>query len=84
MAAKTTVAVMFGGCSPEHDVSWQSAAYVVAGLDRERHALVLIGIDRQGIWHLVNEDVLAAAGQARDERLRQGQRVMLAPGGGGG
>lgn len=83
MAAKTTVAVMFGGCSPEHDVSWQSAAYVVAGLDRERHALVLIGIDRQGIWHLVNEDVLAAAGQARDERLCQGQRVMLAPGGEG-
>ncbi|AFC86250.1 D-alanine--D-alanine ligase family protein [Frateuria aurantia] len=83
MAAKTTVAVMFGGCSPEHDVSWESAAYVVAGLDRERHALVLIGIDRQGIWHLVNEEVLGVADQARDEQLRQGQHVMLAPGGGG-
>ena len=49
---KIRVAVVFGGRSAEHEVSLQSARYVVASLDRTRYEPVLIGIDRAGRWFL--------------------------------
>jgi len=48
---KLRVAVLYGGRSSEHDVSLQSAACVLAALDRERFEPVPIAIDRDGTWH---------------------------------
>lgn len=48
---KLRVAVLFGGKSAEHEVSLQSAKNVIAAMDRERFEPVLIGIDKEGIWH---------------------------------
>ncbi|AZD62983.1 D-alanine--D-alanine ligase [Pseudomonas chlororaphis subsp. aurantiaca] len=42
----------FGGRSAEHEVSLQSARNIVDALDRERFEPVLIGIDKNGHWHL--------------------------------
>ncbi|HEY9594546.1 MAG TPA: D-alanine--D-alanine ligase family protein [Spirochaetia bacterium] len=47
-----TVCILYGGKSGEHEVSQRSAASVVRNLDAKRHAVVLIGIDKQGRWHL--------------------------------
>ncbi len=44
------IAVLFGGCSPEYEVSLQSAHAVITHLNRERYEPVLIGITRQGDW----------------------------------
>ncbi|MGD0724768.1 MAG: D-alanine--D-alanine ligase [Spirochaetia bacterium] len=52
MAKKIRVGVMFGGRSAEHEVSLQSAKNVLEALDREKYEPVLIGIDREGRWHL--------------------------------
>jgi D-alanine-D-alanine ligase len=49
---KIRVGVVFGGRSAEHEVSLQSAQNVLDALDREKYEPVLIGIDRQGRWHL--------------------------------
>jgi D-alanine-D-alanine ligase len=52
MARKIRVGVVFGGRSAEHEVSLQSAKNVLEALDREKYEPVLIGIDREGRWHL--------------------------------
>lgn len=49
---KLRVGVIFGGRSAEHEVSLQSAKNIVDALDRERFDPVLIGIDKEGRWHL--------------------------------
>ena len=40
---KKTVAVMFGGCSPEYGVSLQSAAAVLRYMDKGRYEPVMVG-----------------------------------------
>ncbi len=48
---KENIGVIFGGCSPEYDVSLHSAAAVIQNLDREKYNPVLIGITRKGDWY---------------------------------
>ncbi|AMS16052.1 MULTISPECIES: D-alanine--D-alanine ligase [Pseudomonas] len=50
--SKLRVGIIFGGRSAEHEVSLQSARNIVDALDRERFEPVLIGIDKNGHWHL--------------------------------
>lgn len=51
---KKTIAVIFGGCSTEYEVSLQSACSVLANLDAEKYEAVKIGITRQGDWYRYN------------------------------
>ena len=44
MNEKKTIAVVFGGCSPEYNVSLESAAGVLTHLDRDRFTPVPVGI----------------------------------------
>src|SRR5690625_3809894 len=53
---RTRVAVLCGGASAEHEVSLQSARNIVDALDRDRFDVVVIGIDKQGVWHQANPD----------------------------
>lgn len=41
---KKTVALLFGGCSPEYEVSLCSAAAVLRGLDPARYDVIPVGI----------------------------------------
>lgn len=47
---KKTVAVIFGGCSTEYDVSRDSACSVIGGLDPGKYDVVTLGITRRGEW----------------------------------
>ncbi|RMG79221.1 MAG: D-alanine--D-alanine ligase, partial [Chloroflexi bacterium] len=47
---KTTVGVIFGGRSVEHDVSVVTGHQVIRAFNRERFDIVPIYIDRQGNW----------------------------------
>ncbi len=49
---KLKIGIIFGGRSSEHEVSLQSAKSIVNALDRTKYEPVLIGIDKQGRWHL--------------------------------
>ncbi len=52
MNRKIRVGILFGGKSAEHEVSLQSAQNVLDAIDREKYEPVMIGIDKQGKWHL--------------------------------
>ena len=42
--AKLKVCVIFGGKSPEHDISLKSAKSVIGVMDKDKYDLSLIGI----------------------------------------
>jgi D-alanine--(R)-lactate ligase len=46
------VAIFFGGCSEEHDVSVKSAQEIAAHIDTDRYEPLYIGITRTGAWRL--------------------------------
>lgn len=54
---KKKIAILFGGCSTEHDVSLQSAYSVITHIDRDKYEPVLIGITRTGKWLLYEGNV---------------------------
>ncbi|MEO0341064.1 MAG: D-alanine--D-alanine ligase family protein, partial [Bacteroidota bacterium] len=55
---KKHIAIVFGGKSPEHEVSVRSAKTIISAIDRGLFDLTLLGIDRSGIWRrLENENI---------------------------
>src|SRR5207245_4022897 len=53
--AKRRVVIVFGGRSAEHEVSVASARSVAGALDPKRYEILLIGIDKRGRWHRMNQ-----------------------------
>lgn len=49
---KLSVCVLFGGMSPEHEVSLRSAEFVLSHLDPERYNVFPVGITKTGEWIL--------------------------------
>lgn len=47
---KLKVAILFGGCSEEHDVSIKSAKEIANHIDTEKYEPVYIGITKTGAW----------------------------------
>ena len=52
MEKKIKVCVIFGGTSPEHDISELSAFSVISNLNKDKYKLYLIGITKKGKWYL--------------------------------
>lgn len=82
---KKNISVLYGGRSGEHEVSLVSAASIVKNLDPLKYDVRLIGIDRNGVWYLQNDDELdrcrsGAASLAL--RAASDRRVAVIPGGG--
>ncbi|GAA4937738.1 D-alanine--D-alanine ligase family protein [Streptomonospora halophila] len=53
---KIRVAVIFGGRSPEHEISCVTAGGVISAIDTDRYEVVPIGIARDGSWVLYSAD----------------------------
>jgi len=49
---KLNVCVLFGGISPEHDVSLRSAESVLNNMDGEKYNIFPVGITKEGKWIL--------------------------------
>lgn len=47
---KTCVAVIFGGCSSEHEVSCVSVQTIIRAMDKDKYDIIMIGITKQGEW----------------------------------
>ena len=79
---KTRVGIIFGGRSAEHEVSLQSAKNIVDALDKDRFEVTLIGIDKQGQWHVSDPQdfLLHAEDPARIALHRSGKAVAVHPG----
>jgi D-alanine-D-alanine ligase len=52
--SKKKIAVVFGGCSSEHEVSRVSAASVISNLPKDKYEVICIGITKDGRWYLFN------------------------------
>lgn len=46
----TNLLVLFGGMSPEHEVSLRSAEFILNNIDREKYMVYPVGITREGAW----------------------------------
>lgn len=55
--SKTTVAVLFGGCSSEHEVSRISAASVIQNIPKDKYEVIPVGITKEGRWLLFSGDI---------------------------
>lgn len=42
--------VLFGGVSPEHEVSLRSAEFVLSHIDRSKYTVYSVGITKEGVW----------------------------------
>lgn len=49
---KLSVCILFGGRSPEHEVSLRSAESVLNNLDKEKYNIFPVGITKEGDWVL--------------------------------
>ncbi len=50
--AKWNVCILFGGISPEHEVSLRSAESVLMNIDKEKYTILPVGITKEGEWIL--------------------------------
>lgn len=71
-----TVALIFGGKSPEHDVSINSAKNIYAAIDKSRFQVCLIGVGRGGRWFRLSEEAFLAPGV----RIDDGEPLAIIPG----
>lgn len=65
--AERTVAILYGGRSGEHEVSLQSATSICRNIDLEKYSVVLIGIDKDGVWYLQSESLFQAVRSQKAE-----------------
>lgn len=54
---KKKIGIIFGGNSPEHDVSLESAYSVIANMNKEKYDKILIGITKEGNWYKYEGDI---------------------------
>ena len=77
IAMKKNIAIIFGGKSPEHEVSVISARNIYNAIDKSLFSCQLIGISSMGIWYLEMPEDLAADGFVIGQ---SGYALALAPG----
>ena len=80
--SKLRVGVIFGGKSAEHEVSLQSAKNIVEAIDKEKFDVTLLGIDKQGEWHVndASSYLLNAENPALISLNHSNKNVALIPG----
>ncbi len=54
---KRKIAILFGGCSSEYEVSLQSSYAVITHIDTKKYELILIGITKTGRWYLYQGEI---------------------------
>ena len=76
---KLSVCVLFGGISPEHEVSLRSAESVLNNMDPEKYNIFPVGITKEGDWILFGGDdySMLPAGTWKD--CPQNRRAAISP-----
>ena len=69
----TTVLILCGGQSPEHEISLRSARNICEELDSTLFRPIIVGIDHDGHWHLL--DAIP-----KDKQVRADNKIFIDPG----
>ncbi|MEO0583217.1 MAG: D-alanine--D-alanine ligase [Bacteroidota bacterium] len=77
MSTLTRLALLFGGASPEHEISIRSAKNIFEAIPRNRYEVILIGINATGQWFHIEDVQFFQKGHAITEA---GRGLALVPG----
>ncbi|MBD8024439.1 D-alanine--D-alanine ligase family protein [Microbacterium gallinarum] len=80
---RPAVAVLFGGRSSEHSISSATAGGVLRAIDRDRYRVIPVGITRDGVFVLEDDDPgkFALDAERLPEVVDNGTRVLWPEGG---
>jgi D-alanine-D-alanine ligase len=76
---KLSVCVLFGGMSPEHEVSLRSAESVLNNMDAEKYNIFPVGITKEGEWILFGGTDYAALPTGRWLEHPDNRRCAISP-----
>ncbi len=76
---KLNVCVLFGGVSPEHDVSLRSAESVLNNMDPEKYNIFPVGITKSGDWVLFGSSEYALLPGGAWQEHPDNRKVMISP-----
>lgn len=67
--------VVFGGRSGEHEVSVRSAASIYRALDKNKYEVSLLGVDKNGRWHRMDQKWLPSGSEMKS--LPSGDKSLV-------
>lgn len=76
---KLSVCVLFGGSSPEHEVSLRSAESVLNQLDKEKYNIFPVGITRNGEWILYGGTDYSKLPSGQWQSCPENRRAAVSP-----
>ena len=76
---KLSVCILFGGMSPEHEVSLRSAESVLNNIDKEKYNLFPVGITKSGDWILYTGEDYSLLPTGEWERWPDNRRAAISP-----
>lgn len=76
---KINVCVLFGGISPEHEVSLRSAESVLSNMDAEKYNIYPVGITKEGEWILYGDEDYSCLPNGSWMECPNNHSVVLSP-----
>lgn len=76
---KINVCILFGGMSPEHEVSLRSAESVLNNIDKEKYNLFPVGITKSGVWMLYGASDYSQLPGGKWQACKENRRAALSP-----
>lgn len=76
---KNNVCILFGGISPEHEVSLRSAESVLNTIDQTKYRVFPVGITKSGVWMLYREQDYGKLPGGRWQSCRSNLRAAISP-----
>ncbi len=76
---KLSVCVLFGGMSPEHEVSLRSAEYVLNCLNPEKYNVFPVGITKDGDWFLFGSEDYSLIPSGQWQECPENRRAVISP-----
>ena len=74
---KKNLVVLFGGQSPEHEISLKSATTIIENIDLDKYNVYPIGITKEGKWLLYQGDL---EGIVENKWIKQGIPTIISRG----
>lgn len=76
---KLSVCILFGGISPEHEVSLRSAESVLNNIDKSKYTVFPVGITREGDWILFGGDDYSMLPKGTWKNHPNNRRAAISP-----
>jgi len=76
---KLSVCILFGGISPEHEVSLRSAESVLNNIDKEKYNIFPVGITKAGDWILFKSEDYSLLPSGAWETHPDNRRAAISP-----